>query len=96
MTHKNVLVTTQLMSCARLVPDFSALFTRESPKQDHLLCYAHLLSLVLTDTTEVIMESASLFSVLKIMLQFSSESHTNGCTGGRKSVKTGETDGLLQ
>lgn len=54
---------------------FSALLTGESPKQVHIWCYAHVLNLVLTDTTGIIVESASLFSWLNDVAVFIWESY---------------------
>lgn len=57
---------------------FSTLLTGESPKQVHIWCYAHVLNLVLTDTTEVVVESASLYSLLNDVAVFIRESYTCG------------------
>ncbi len=43
---------------------FSTFLSEQSPSQIHIWCYAHLLNLVLADTTGSVVESASLFSLL--------------------------------
>lgn len=43
---------------------FSALLSAKSPNQVHVLYYSHVLNLVLADTTESVLASGSLFSLL--------------------------------
>ena len=43
---------------------FSALLIGESPNQVHIWCYSHVLILVITDTTGVVVASVSLFPLL--------------------------------
>ena len=43
---------------------FSAWLSKQFPRQIHVWCYAHVLNLVLKDTTEAVVESASFFNVL--------------------------------
>lgn len=43
---------------------FNTLLFTKSPNQVHLWCYAHVLNLVLEDTTESVLTSGSLFSFL--------------------------------
>lgn len=54
---------------------FSALLSDHAPGQVHVWCYAHILNLVLADTTGVVIESASLFSLLNDIAVFLRESH---------------------
>lgn len=46
-----------------------------SPKQVYIWCYAHVLNLVLTDTTGVVVPSASMFSLLNDVAVFIRESY---------------------
>lgn len=39
---------------------FSVLLSSQSPSKVHIWCYAHVLNLILGDTTGVVIESASL------------------------------------
>lgn len=41
--------------------DFSALLASQSPNHVHVWCYAHVLNLMLSDTTQIVIESGSLF-----------------------------------
>lgn len=43
---------------------FTALLTEVSPNQVHIWCYSHILNLVLSDTTRVVVASESLFCLL--------------------------------
>jgi hypothetical protein len=43
---------------------FSTLLSSKSPNQVHVWCYAHVLNLVCLTTTEVVLESGSLFALL--------------------------------
>ena len=43
---------------------FSTFLSEQSPNQIHVWCYAHILNLVLADTTGSVVESASLFLLL--------------------------------
>ncbi|XP_033996627.1 uncharacterized protein LOC117490951 [Trematomus bernacchii] len=54
---------------------FSTLLSAESPNQVHIWCYAHVLNLVLGDTTGVVIASASLFSLLNDVAVFIRESY---------------------
>jgi hypothetical protein len=54
---------------------FSTLLSSHAPGQVHVWCYAHILNLVLADTTGVVIESASLFSLLNDIAVFLRESH---------------------
>lgn len=42
---------------------FSALLASQSPNLVHVWCYAHVLNLVLSDTTQIVIESGSLFDL---------------------------------
>lgn len=54
---------------------FSALLSTHSPNQVHVWCYAHVLNLVLADTTEVVLSSATLFSLFNDIAVFIRESY---------------------
>ncbi|XP_040911494.1 uncharacterized protein LOC121193318 [Toxotes jaculatrix] len=54
---------------------FSTLLSSESPNQVHIWCYAHVLNLVLGDTTGVVIESASLFSIVNDIAVFLKDSY---------------------
>lgn len=54
---------------------FSALLKQEAPAQVHVWCYAHILNLVLADTTGIVVSSASLFSLLNDIATFIRESY---------------------
>lgn len=54
---------------------FSTLLSSKSPNQVHVWFYAHLLNLVLADTTEVSLSSGSLFSLLNDIAVFFRESY---------------------
>ncbi|KAJ8346852.1 hypothetical protein SKAU_G00282530 [Synaphobranchus kaupii] len=54
---------------------FSALLSAKSPNQVHVWCYAHILNLVLTDTTESVLASGSLFCLLNNIAVFLRESY---------------------
>lgn len=54
---------------------FSTLLSSESPNQVHIWCYAHVLNLVLGDTTGVVIESASLFSIVNDVAVFIKDSY---------------------
>ena len=43
---------------------FSTFLSEQSPNHIHVWCYAHILNLVLADTTGSVVESASLFLLL--------------------------------
>ena len=43
---------------------FCTLLSSKSPNQVHVWCYAHVLNLVLSDTTEIVIASGSLFALL--------------------------------
>lgn len=55
---------------------FSALLNQKSPpNQLHVWCYAHILNLVLSDTTECVLASGSLFTLLNNIAIFIRESY---------------------
>ncbi|KAK0154533.1 Zinc finger MYM-type protein 1 [Merluccius polli] len=54
---------------------FSTLLSSESPNQVHIWCYAHVLNLVLGDTTGVVIESASIFSIVNDVAVFIKDSY---------------------
>ena len=54
---------------------FSALLSAHSPEQAHVWCYAHVLNLVLVDTTGLVVASASLFSLLNDIAVFIRKSY---------------------
>ena len=54
---------------------FSAWLSKESPGQIHVWCYAHVLNLVLGDTTKAVIESASFFSLLNDVAAFFPDSY---------------------
>ncbi|KAL6466244.1 hypothetical protein MHYP_G00263770 [Metynnis hypsauchen] len=54
---------------------FPSLLALQSPHHVHVWCYAHVLNLVLSDTTEIVIESGSLFHLLSETAVFIRESH---------------------
>uniref|UniRef100_A0A8C6KUE3 DUF4371 domain-containing protein n=1 Tax=Nothobranchius furzeri TaxID=105023 RepID=A0A8C6KUE3_NOTFU len=54
---------------------FSSLLSAQSPNQVHVWCYAHVLNLVLANTTQVVIESGSLFALINGIAVFIKESH---------------------
>lgn len=79
---------------------FSALMTSQSPTHVHVWCSAHLLNLVLASTTQSVIESGSLFSLLNDIAVFIKESYqrvnlwekqTHGETRHRRLSPIGET-----
>ncbi|KAJ8406873.1 hypothetical protein AAFF_G00291490 [Aldrovandia affinis] len=54
---------------------FSALMASQSPTHVHVWCYAHVLNLVLADTTGSVLESGSLFSLLNDVAVFIKDSY---------------------
>lgn len=54
---------------------FSALLSAKSTNQVHVWCYAHILNLVLADTTESVLASGSLFSLINNIAVFFRESY---------------------
>nr|XP_054590119.1 52 kDa repressor of the inhibitor of the protein kinase-like [Nothobranchius furzeri] len=54
---------------------FSALMAAQSPTHVHVWCYAHILNLVLADTTQSVIESGSLFNLLNDIAVFIKESY---------------------
>lgn len=54
---------------------FSALLATQSPTHVHVWCYAHVLNLVLADTTQIVIESGSLFGLLNDTAVFIRESY---------------------
>lgn len=55
--------------------DFYTQMSKVSPNQVHVWCDAHVLNLVLTDTTQTVIESGSLFAVLNDIAVFFRESY---------------------
>lgn len=49
---------------------FSALMASQSPSHVHVWCYAHVLNLVLSDTTQTVIESGTPFSLLNDIAVF--------------------------
>lgn len=73
---------------------FSALLSGEAPDQVHTWCYSHVLNLVLTDTTGVVVASASLFSLLNDIAVFTRESYKRmqvweGTSGDKRHRRLG-------
>ncbi|MGH0175548.1 UNVERIFIED_CONTAM: hypothetical protein FKN15_019912 [Acipenser sinensis] len=54
---------------------FSALLSSKSPNQVHVWCYAHVLNLVLADTTDIVIASGSLFALLNDIAVLRRESY---------------------
>ncbi|XP_008178665.1 zinc finger MYM-type protein 1-like [Acyrthosiphon pisum] len=54
---------------------FSSCLNKESPEQVHVWCYAHILDLVMIDTTQVCNESTTLFGLLNSIAVFVRESY---------------------
>lgn len=54
---------------------FSAHMSKFSPNQVHVWCYAHVLNLVLADTTQTVIQCGSLFTVLNDIAVFFRESY---------------------
>ncbi|KAK0150742.1 InaD-like protein [Merluccius polli] len=54
---------------------FATLLSSKAPNQVHVWCYAHVLNLVLTDTTAVSISSGTLFSLLNDIAVFFRESY---------------------
>lgn len=54
---------------------FAALLSKEAPTQIHVWCYAHVLNLVLGDTTGSVIQSATLFNLLHDIAIFIKESY---------------------
>ncbi len=54
---------------------FSALLASQSPKHIHVWCYAHVLNLVLSDTTKIVIETGSLFDLLNDTAVFIKDSY---------------------
>lgn len=54
---------------------FSTLLSSKAPNQVHVWCYAHVLNLVLADTTEMAISSGSLFSLMNDIAVFIRESY---------------------
>lgn len=74
---------------------FSALLASQSPNHVHVWCYAHVLNLVLSDTTQIVIESGSLFDLLNDTAVFIRESYQRVNIWGRRAM-TSDTDALLQ
>lgn len=54
---------------------FATLLSSKAPNQVHVWCYAHVLNLVLADTTEVAIPTGSLFSLMNEIAVFIGESY---------------------
>lgn len=54
---------------------FSAWLNKESPEQVHVWCYAHVLNLVMIDTTQICVQSKNLFGLLNSIAVFVRESY---------------------
>ncbi|RXN16717.1 zinc finger MYM-type 1-like protein [Labeo rohita] len=54
---------------------FSALLASQSPNHVHVWCYSHVLNLMLSDTTQIVIESGSLFDLLNDTAVFIRESY---------------------
>jgi len=54
---------------------FSAFLSEQALNQIHVWCYAHILNLVLLDTTGIVLQSASLFGLLNDVAVFLNESY---------------------
>lgn len=54
---------------------FSAWLNKESPQQVHVWCYAHVLNLVMIDTTQICVQSKNLFGLLNSIVVFVKESY---------------------
>ncbi|KAI2646688.1 Zinc finger MYM-type protein 1 [Labeo rohita] len=54
---------------------FSALLASQSPNNVHVWCYSHVLNLMLSDTTQIVIESGSLFDLLNDTAVFIRESY---------------------
>lgn len=54
---------------------FSAWLSKESPGQVHVWCYAHVLNLVMAETTSVVIAAASLFTLLNDIAFFFRDSY---------------------
>ena len=54
---------------------FSSLMTAQSPTHVHVWCYAHVLNLVLSETTQAVIESGSLFGLINDIAVFIRESY---------------------
>lgn len=55
--------------------EFAAWLNKESPHQIHVWCYAHVLNLVMIDTTQVCCQSTSLFGLLNTIAVFFRKSY---------------------
>lgn len=54
---------------------FSALMTSQSPTHVHVWCYAHVLNLVLAETTQNVIECGTLFNLINDIAVFIRESY---------------------
>lgn len=54
---------------------FSALMTSQSPTHVHVWCYAHVLNLVLAETTQTVIECGTLFNLINDIAVFIRESY---------------------
>ncbi len=54
---------------------FATLLSSKAPNQVHVWCYAHVLNLVLADTTEEAVSTGSLFSLMNEIMVFIGESY---------------------
>ena len=67
---------------------FSALLSSKSPNQVHVWCYAHVLNLVLCDTTDIVIASGSLFALLNDIAVLLRESYQRMDVWEKKSQDT--------
>lgn len=63
---------------------FSTLLSSQSPNKVHVWCYAHVLNLVMGDTTGVVIESALLLSLLNDLAIFIRVLSKNECLGEKE------------
>ena len=61
---------------------FSAWLSKESPGQVHAWCYARVLNLVMSETTSVVIATASLFNLLNDVAVFFRDSYQRMTTWG--------------
>lgn len=75
---------------------FSSLMTAQSPTHVHVWCYAHVLNLVLCETTQAVIESGSLFGLINDIAVFIRESIRGSTYGRRQSRRRPETGASAQ
>ncbi len=64
---------------------FSALMTSQSPTHVHVWCYAHVLNLVLADTTQTVIKSGTLFNLLNDIAVVIRESYKRVIIWGKQT-----------